>query len=106
MARAEPSVPLALHLCSLRSPISRHTQAKPPRSLNSPITPHRDLGSGYSKLEVLFVARCRIVDLQGIGSMRSLKELYAAYNDIEELGALAMLDTLEILDVEWWVACP
>lgn len=61
----------------------------------------RDLGSSYSNLKVLWMARCNLQDLDGLGSMRNIRELYLAYNEIKDLTALSMLnDSLEILDLE------
>ncbi|XP_053304690.1 leucine-rich repeat-containing protein 56 [Spea bombifrons] len=67
---------------------------------NSLIVSIRDLGTSLSKLEVLWMARCGLTDLDGISSLCSLKELYLAYNDLSELSQLSMLENLEILDLE------
>ncbi|XP_048861138.1 leucine-rich repeat-containing protein 56 isoform X2 [Brienomyrus brachyistius] len=67
---------------------------------NSLIMSIRDLGTSLSHLRVLCVARCGLVDLDGIPSFCSLKELYAAYNDISDLSQLSMLEHLELLDLE------
>ena len=51
-------------------------------------------------LEVLWVSRCGLRDLDGFAALPSLKELYAAFNDISDLSPLAGSDSLEILDME------
>ncbi|XP_060031860.1 leucine-rich repeat-containing protein 56 isoform X3 [Erinaceus europaeus] len=60
----------------------------------------RDLGTSLGRLQVLWVARCGLRDLDGIGSLPALKELYASYNDIAELSPLCQLEALEALDLE------
>ncbi|XP_023697969.2 leucine-rich repeat-containing protein 56 [Paramormyrops kingsleyae] len=67
---------------------------------NSLIMSIRDLGTSLSHLRVLCMARCGLIDLDGIPSFCSLKELYAAYNDISDLSQLSMLEHLELLDLE------
>ncbi|KAI8851207.1 hypothetical protein BC829DRAFT_128841 [Chytridium lagenaria] len=60
----------------------------------------RDLGCGYDFLSVLWITRCQLTELDGIGSIGTLKELYLSYNEVEDLSSLGMLDCLEILDLE------
>ncbi|XP_060132530.1 leucine-rich repeat-containing protein 56 [Zootoca vivipara] len=60
----------------------------------------RDLGTALSNLQVLWMARCGLPDLDGISSCCSLKELYIAYNNIADLSQLSLLEHLEILDLE------
>ncbi|KAJ3206671.1 Leucine-rich repeat-containing protein 56 [Dinochytrium kinnereticum] len=60
----------------------------------------RDLGVGYEFLTVLWITRCQLTELDGIGSLGALKELYLSYNEIDDLSSLGMLDCLEILDLE------
>ncbi|XP_058858858.1 leucine-rich repeat-containing protein 56 isoform X1 [Acipenser ruthenus] len=67
---------------------------------NSLIVSVRDLGTTLSHLQVLWMARCGLSDLDGIPSFCSLKELYLAYNDISDMSQVSMLDHLEILDLE------
>uniref|UniRef100_A0A8C4RGD1 Leucine rich repeat containing 56 n=1 Tax=Erpetoichthys calabaricus TaxID=27687 RepID=A0A8C4RGD1_ERPCA len=67
---------------------------------NSVIASVRDLGTTLSHLEVLWMVRCCLSDLDGIPSFCSLKELYLAYNDISDLSQVSMLDHLVILDLE------
>ncbi|KAG8563985.1 hypothetical protein GDO81_016277 [Engystomops pustulosus] len=67
---------------------------------NSVIVSIRDLGTSLSHLQVLWMARCSLTDLDGISSFSSLKELYLAYNDLKDLSQVSMLEDLEILDLE------
>ncbi|NXO01579.1 LRC56 protein, partial [Rhinopomastus cyanomelas] len=60
----------------------------------------RDLGTTLSHLQVLWIARCGLSNLEGISSCSSLKELYLSYNDISDLGQLVWLEQLEVLDLE------
>ncbi|XP_054246697.1 leucine-rich repeat-containing protein 56 [Indicator indicator] len=60
----------------------------------------RDLGTTLAHLQVLWLARCGLSDLDGISSCSSLKELYIAYNNISDLSQLPWLDHLEVLDLE------
>ncbi|XP_075693062.1 leucine-rich repeat-containing protein 56 [Rhinoderma darwinii] len=67
---------------------------------NSVIVSIRDLGTSLSHLQVLWMARCSLTDLDGISSFSSIKELYLSYNDIKDLSQASMLENLEILDLE------
>ncbi|XP_040184540.1 leucine-rich repeat-containing protein 56 isoform X2 [Rana temporaria] len=67
---------------------------------NSVILSIRDLGTSLSNLQVLWLARCCLTDLDGIASFFSLKELYLAYNDLRDLSQVSMLENLEVLDLE------
>eukprot|EP00854_Cymbomonas_tetramitiformis_P010865 gene10865-12860_t len=49
---------------------------------------------------VLWIARCEMQDLEGIGSLTTLRELYASFNDIHDLSPLASCENLEVVDVE------
>ncbi|KAM7087090.1 leucine-rich repeat-containing protein 56 isoform 5-T8 [Molossus nigricans] len=60
----------------------------------------RDLGTSLGRLQVLWLARCGLTDLDGIGSFLALKELYVSYNHIADLSPLCLLDQLEVLDLE------
>lgn len=64
---------------------------------------NRELGTGYKNLAHLWMARCSIKDLDGIGSICNLKELYLAYNEITDLSDLSALEQLEILDLEGYI---
>ncbi|GLI60531.1 hypothetical protein VaNZ11_002678 [Volvox africanus] len=60
----------------------------------------RDLGTGFRLLQVLWVSRCGLKALDGLNGLPSLRELYAAYNDITDLQPVDTCQHLEILDVE------
>ncbi|GFR39724.1 hypothetical protein Agub_g205 [Astrephomene gubernaculifera] len=60
----------------------------------------RDLGTGFRLLQVLWVSRCGLKDLDGLNGLPSLRELYAAYNDIADLQPVDACQHLEVLDVE------
>ncbi|XP_061016430.1 leucine-rich repeat-containing protein 56 isoform X2 [Dama dama] len=59
-----------------------------------------DLGTSLGHLQVLWLARCGLADLDGISSFPALKELYLSYNDIWDLSPLCLLEQLEVLDLE------
>ncbi|XP_011385046.1 leucine-rich repeat-containing protein 56-like, partial [Pteropus vampyrus] len=59
-----------------------------------------DLGTSLGRLRVLWLARCGLVDLDGIGSLPALEELYVSYNSISDLSPLCLLEQLEVLDLE------
>ncbi|MED6248573.1 hypothetical protein ATANTOWER_002104 [Ataeniobius toweri] len=67
---------------------------------NSLITSLRDLGTTLSHLQVLWMTRCCLQDLNGISTLCSLKELYLAYNNVSDLSQVAMLENLRLLDLE------
>ncbi|CAK6449843.1 unnamed protein product [Pipistrellus nathusii] len=60
----------------------------------------RDLGTSLGRLQVLWLARCGLTDLDGIGSFLALKELYVSYNNVSDLSPLCLLEQLEVLDLE------
>nr|KAF6466209.1 leucine rich repeat containing 56 [Rousettus aegyptiacus] len=60
----------------------------------------RDLGTSLGRLRVLWLARCGLADLDGIGSLPALEELYVSYNSISDLSPLCLLERLEVLDLE------
>ncbi|XP_047630792.1 leucine-rich repeat-containing protein 56 [Phacochoerus africanus] len=60
----------------------------------------RDLGTALGRLQVLWLARCGLADLDGISSFPALKELYLSYNGIADVSPLCLLEQLEVLDLE------
>ncbi|XP_060074287.1 leucine-rich repeat-containing protein 56-like [Ylistrum balloti] len=69
--------------------------------LSNSVTPCiRDLGSSLRFVQVLWMSRCSLVELDGVSSMSSLQELYLSYNEISDISPLSMLDKLQILDLE------
>ncbi|XP_033106142.1 leucine-rich repeat-containing protein 56-like [Anneissia japonica] len=67
---------------------------------NSMIASVRDLGTSLENLQVLWMARCCLQDLDGISSMACLQELYLAYNEITDISPCSMLENLQLLDLE------
>lgn len=67
---------------------------------NSIIASIRDLGSSFSALRILWMARCGLQDVDGVSAMCSLKELYLAYNEVSDISPISMLDRLDTLDLE------
>ncbi|XP_051239540.1 leucine-rich repeat-containing protein 56 isoform X2 [Dicentrarchus labrax] len=70
------------------------------RMSNSTIVSIRDLGTTLSHLQVLWMSRCSLQDLEGISNFSSLKELYMAYNFVSDLSQVVMLENLQLLDME------
>ena len=60
----------------------------------------RDLGTSLRCLQVLHLQCSGVTDLDGIGGLTGLTELYLAFNDISDLGPLALHDSLEVLDLD------
>ncbi|XP_063728574.1 leucine-rich repeat-containing protein 56-like [Symsagittifera roscoffensis] len=67
---------------------------------NSVLTSIRDLGSSLAKLEVLWLTKCQLVDLDGIPTFANLTELYLSYNHINNISDLSMMENLRTLDLE------
>jgi len=69
--------------------------------LNDSVIPTaRDLGTSFRNLQVLSLNRCEMSSLAGLSSFEFLKELYANYNDIEDLFDISYCYHLEVLDLE------
>ncbi len=49
----------------------------------------RDLGSGLRHLQVLWVAHCGLTALEGLGALSGLRELYASFNQVDDMQPLA-----------------
>lgn len=60
----------------------------------------RDLGSSLGSVQVLWMPRCSLREMDGISSLENLAELFIAYNDVSELSPLTLLDNLRLLDLE------
>eukprot|EP00762_Andalucia_godoyi_P001583 ANDGO_00163.mRNA.1 hypothetical protein len=60
----------------------------------------RDLGTSLRNLRVLWISHCGLHDLEGIAALQNLTELYAAFNNIEDLSPLTSIDKLQVLDIE------
>ena len=70
------------------------------RLSNSFLGSFRDLGTSLHGLRVLHLQCSGVTDLDGIGGLAGLTELYLAFNDISDLGPLALHDNLEVLDLD------
>ena len=60
----------------------------------------RDLGTGFKVLQVLWLSRCSLSSVEGIGSFPELRELYLSFNDIKDLSPLNGCEKLEAIDLE------
>lgn len=60
----------------------------------------RDLGTSLCQLEVLWMSRCNLQDLSGIGAIPSLQEFYLPFNHVSDLSPLISHDAIEVLDLE------
>jgi Leucine-rich repeat (LRR) protein len=60
----------------------------------------RELGTDWSNLEVLWLVRSNLNDIDGISAFPKLKELFCAFNNISSLSGLMFHDSLQILDLE------
>ncbi len=56
----------------------------------------RDLGTAVRGLQVLWLARCGLKDVDGIGVLENLKELYLAFNNIDDIAPLSLHENLEV----------
>lgn len=57
----------------------------------------RDLGTSLHSLQVLSVARSGITDLDGIGALMCLQQLYAQHNQIADISPLSMHEELQVV---------
>lgn len=60
----------------------------------------RDLGTSLSSVRILWMSRCRLKDLDGLPALHNLQEFYLAFNDVEDISVIAMLSSLDVLDLE------
>lgn len=67
---------------------------------NSNIPLIRELGTGFHTLTILWMSNCNLSDLNGIGAMSELRELYLSFNQITDLDPIALLPRLAVLDLE------
>ncbi|CAI2728968.1 unnamed protein product [Schistosoma spindalis] len=70
------------------------------RLSNSNIPSVRDLGTFLNNVEVIWMPRCCLVSLDGLSSFTKLVELYIAFNGVSDLSPCAMLDNIEVIDLE------
>lgn len=64
------------------------------------MTSLRDLGTCMQNLQVLWISRSGICDISGINALPLLRELYACYNSLSEINDLYYNQTIEVLDLE------
>jgi hypothetical protein len=101
----EEATSLSLCVDTSETPVS-HLGAKLPslRELHlngSNLESLRDLGTGFKGVSILWVSRCSLTSLEGIGTLLpALTELYASFNELVDLSAIAELEHLEVLDLE------
>ncbi|RVE72197.1 hypothetical protein OJAV_G00059320 [Oryzias javanicus] len=67
---------------------------------NSKIASVRELGSNFSNLEILWMSRCGLQDLDGVSTFPSLKELHVAFNRLSDLLYVSFMKKLQLLDLE------
>lgn len=67
---------------------------------NSALASMRDLGTSMRFLRVLKAPHCGLTELDGVSALFSLEELYVAFNEIEDLSAISLHDSLQVLDIE------
>ncbi|TPP61641.1 Leucine-rich repeat-containing protein 56 [Fasciola gigantica] len=70
------------------------------RLVKSNVPAVRDLGVSLESLEILWMPRCCLRCLDGLSSMGNLVELYLSFNGISDISPVAMLEQLEVLDLE------
>ena len=68
--------------------------------MNSHVPCVRDLGTCLARVEVLWLPRCKLRDLDGLPALSSLRELYLAFNEVTDISLITMLSSLELLDLE------
>jgi len=60
----------------------------------------RELGTSLRNLQVLWLCRCGLSELDGLAALPMLQELYLAFNHISQLSPLTTLEELQALDLE------
>lgn len=60
----------------------------------------RELGVALERLEVLWMSRCGLQELDGVSVMPELRELYIPFNDVVDISPLKELEHLTVLDIE------
>ncbi|POM61866.1 hypothetical protein PHPALM_29056 [Phytophthora palmivora] len=84
-----------LEILHLENPFDDITEDKL-SSLNS----FRDLGTSLRSLRILWAMHCKISDLDGIGALVKLQELYLQHNNVTDISPLTMHDELRVIDLE------
>ena len=70
------------------------------RMNDSIINCFRDIGTSFTFVRILHLARCQLKEVQGIQAFLNLEELYISYNDIDDLFDIGFLEHLRVLDME------
>lgn len=70
------------------------------RVSGSTLSSMRDLGTAYRQLQVIWISRCGLCDVDGIHALPALREVFASFNDITELSPFAFVEKLAVLDLE------
>ena len=69
--------------------------------LNDSVIPSfRDIGTSFKNVQILYLGRCELKEVQGIQAFEQLEELYMGYNDIEDLFDIGFIEHLRVLDFE------
>ena len=69
--------------------------------LNDSVIPSfRDIGTSFKNVQVLYLGRCELKEVQGIQAFEQLEELYMGYNEIDDLFDIGFIQHLKVLDLE------
>mmetsp|Transcript_25243 Transcript_25243/g.76595 ORF Transcript_25243/g.76595 Transcript_25243/m.76595 type:complete len:531 (+) Transcript_25243:57-1649(+) len=60
----------------------------------------RELGTSLRNLQILWLCRCGLSELDGLAALPVLQEIYLAFNNISQLSPLTTLEELQVLDLE------
>lgn len=60
----------------------------------------RTLGTEWGNIEILWLVRTGLLEIDGVSAFPKLKELYCAFNSIKSLSALMFHESISVLDVE------
>ncbi|RLN74739.1 hypothetical protein BBJ28_00017331 [Nothophytophthora sp. Chile5] len=67
------------------------------RLQQSTLCSFRDLGTSLGSLRILWAVNCGITDLDGIGALVNLQELYLQHNRVSDISPLTMHDELRVV---------
>ncbi|KAJ8556846.1 hypothetical protein ON010_g9119 [Phytophthora cinnamomi] len=67
------------------------------RLQQSTLSSFRDLGTSLRSLRILWAMHCQISDLDGIGALLNLQELYLQHNNVSDISPLTMHDELRVV---------
>ncbi|KUF97523.1 Ankyrin-1 [Phytophthora nicotianae] len=63
----------------------------------SNLSSFRDLGTSLRSLRILWAMHCQISDLDGIGALMNLQELYLQHNNVSDISPLTMHEELRVI---------